>query len=188
MGIKCCFPLVVALAVVVFAALGVAVLLPTETTSRVDPGLAQKRLRSDLSVSNQVEFLSGKFQRESVVVFRLLSESFLVDKFTRISAGQQRRDCVESVSELMESCGLDFLSRVLRHFGFATYAMALVLVVEYCNKITCDGHLSVRYNMGSSEDHFVQKAQVRECSDALVHGGRNEYQGIAKDSNGDGRK
>lgn len=100
--------LLAALAVVVFAALGVAVLLPTEMTSRVDPGLAQKRLRSDLSVSNQVEFLSGKFQRESVVVFRLLSESFLVDKFTRISAGQQRRDCVESVSELMESCGLDF--------------------------------------------------------------------------------
>ena len=99
---------VVVLAAAVFAALGVLVLLPTEMTNCSDEGFAQKRLQSDLSVSNQVEFLSGKFQRESIVVFRLLSESFSVDKFSRISAEQSRRDCVESVSELMKSCGLVF--------------------------------------------------------------------------------
>ena len=99
---------VVVLAAAVFAALGVLVLLPTEMTNRSDEGFAKKRLLSDLSVSNQVEFLAGKFQRESIIVFRLLSESFSVDKFSRISAEQSRRDCVESVSELMKSCGLVF--------------------------------------------------------------------------------
>lgn len=103
---------VVVLAAVVFAALGVFVLLPTEMTNYADARFAEERLQSDLSVSNQVEFLSGKFQRESIVVFRLLSESFSVDKFSRISAEQPRKDCIERVSELMESCGLDFVPAV----------------------------------------------------------------------------
>lgn len=101
---------------------GVLVCVPTEMTYSRNTGFVEERLRHELSI-NKVEFVAGKFRRESesvivyrVIVYRVLKSEPPMGKFRQVISEAQRRDCAKSVSEIMASFGID--AKVLANDDF----------------------------------------------------------------------
>lgn len=91
---------------ILFMGGGMLVCVPTEMTYFRNTGFVEERLRHELSI-NQVEFVAGKFRRESMIVYRVLKSEPPMGKFRQVISEAQRRDCAKSVSEIMASFGID---------------------------------------------------------------------------------
>ena len=98
--------IVAAVTILVIAA--VILFVPTESVNSNDTQYADRRLLSDLSISNQIDFVAGRFRRESVIVYRLLSSDFSPNKFSLVQTEELKRDYVKRVSAVARSCNVDF--------------------------------------------------------------------------------
>ena len=87
---------------------GVILLVPTESINSKNTQYADSRLLSDLSISNQIDFVAGRFRRELVIVYRLLSTDFSTSKFSFVRAEELKRDYVKRISAVARSCNVDF--------------------------------------------------------------------------------
>ena len=98
--------IVAAVAILLIAA--VILFVPTESVNSNDTQYADRRLLSDLSISNQIDFVAGRFRRESVIIYRLLSSDFSTSKFSLVRTEELKRDYVKRVSAVARSCNMDF--------------------------------------------------------------------------------
>lgn len=83
-------------------------LVPAESVSAYNTQYADRRLLADLSISNQIDFVAGKFRRESIIVYRLLSSDFSTGKFALVRTEELKQDYVKRVSAVARSCNIDF--------------------------------------------------------------------------------
>ena len=97
--------IVAAVAILVIAS--VILFVPTESENSNNTQYADRRLLSDLSISNQINFVAGRFRRESVIVYRLLSSDFSTNKFSLVRTDELKRDYVKRVSAVARSCNVD---------------------------------------------------------------------------------
>ncbi len=91
---------------------GVILLVPTERVNSNNTQYADRRLLSDLSISNQIDFVAGRFRRESVIVYRLLSSDFSTNKFSLVQTEELKRDYVKRISAVARSCNVDFMPQM----------------------------------------------------------------------------
>ena len=94
--------------ILMFLTVGVFLFVPTEIVYSCNTQYADRRLSSDLSISNQIVFVAGRFRRESVIVYRLLSPDFSTSKFSLVRTEGQKKDYLKCVSAVARSCNLDF--------------------------------------------------------------------------------
>lgn len=92
---------------VLLVVIGVIVLTPTEYFNLRNVEFVNEQLYRDLSISNQVKYLSGKFKREPIIIYRLLDEAIDIDKYSVIKSESQRCDCVKMISEKAKACGVE---------------------------------------------------------------------------------
>ena len=94
--------------ILLFVIVGVVLFVPTEKVNSHNTQYADRRLLSDLSISNQIDFVAGRFRRESVIIYRLLSSDFSTSKFSIVCTEELKRDYVKRVSAVARSCNVDF--------------------------------------------------------------------------------
>ena len=94
--------------ILLFVIVGVTLFVPTEKVNSRSTQYADRRLLSDLSISNQIDFVAGRFRRESVIIYRLLSSDFSTSKFSIVRTEELKRDYVKRVSAVARSCNVDF--------------------------------------------------------------------------------
>ena len=94
--------------ILLFVIVGVVLFVPTEKVNSHNTQYADRRLLSDLSISNQIDFVAGRFRRESVIIYRLLSSDFSTSKFSLVRTEELKRDYVKRVSAVARSCNVDF--------------------------------------------------------------------------------
>lgn len=94
--------------ILLFVIVGVVLFLPTERVYSHNTQYVDKRLLSDLSISNQIDFVAGRFCRESVIFYRILSSDFSTSKFSPVRTEELKRDYVKRVSAVARSCNVDF--------------------------------------------------------------------------------
>lgn len=95
--------------ILLFVIVGVTLFVPTEKVNSRSTQYADRRLLSDLSISNQIDFVAGRFRRESVIIYRLLSSDFSTSKFSIVRTEELKRDYVKRVSAVARSCNVDFM-------------------------------------------------------------------------------
>lgn len=118
----------VAFTVVITAILFIGIVLvtfvPTEkinSFSNKYVAFAEQRLHRDLLISNnQLEFVAGRFSRESIIVFRVLDTDIPIDKFRKVDSGKQKFDCANRVSEIFDACEINAKTS-LRDKFFVSY-------------------------------------------------------------------
>ena len=86
--------------IILSAIVSVILIVPTECVNSCNTQYAERRLLSDLSISNQIDFVAGRFRRESLIVYRLLSSDFSTSKFSNIRTEALKRDYVKRISVL----------------------------------------------------------------------------------------
>ena len=94
--------------ILLFVIVGVVLFVPTEKGNSHNTQYVDRRLLSDLSISNQIDFVAGRFRRESVIIYRLLSSDFSTSKFSLVRTEELKRDYVKRVSAVARSCNVDF--------------------------------------------------------------------------------
>jgi hypothetical protein len=94
--------------ILLFVIVGVVLFVPTEKVNSHNTQYVDRRLLSDLSISNQIDFVAGRFRRESVIIYRLLSSDFSTSKFSLVRTEELKRDYVKRVSAVARSCNVDF--------------------------------------------------------------------------------
>ena len=99
---------VITAAVTILLIAFVVLFMPTEKVNSRSTQYADRRLLSDLSISNQIDFVAGRFRRESVIIYRLLSSDFSTSKFSIVRMEELKRDYVKRVSAVARSCNVDF--------------------------------------------------------------------------------
>lgn len=105
-------------AVTILVIASVILFVPTESENSNNTQYADRRLLSDLSISNQINFVAGRFRRESVIVYRLLSSDFSTNKFSLVRTDELKRDYVKRVSAVARSCNVDFTPQMDDDFLF----------------------------------------------------------------------
>ena len=94
--------------ILLFVIVGVVLFVPAERVNSHNTQYADRRLLSDLSISNQIDFVAGRFRRESAIIYRLLSSDFSTSKFSIVCTEELKRDYVKRVSAVARSCNVDF--------------------------------------------------------------------------------
>lgn len=97
---------VVIIIAILFIGLGVMIFIPTELTYCHNTRFVGERVCRDLSI-NSMEFVAGRFHRESILVYRVQRADFVTSKFSQVIVEKQKRECVKRVSEIMDSCGIE---------------------------------------------------------------------------------
>ena len=103
-------------AILLFIIVGVILLVPTESVNPNNAQYADRRLLSDLSISNQINFVAGIFRRESVIVYRLVSSDFATSKFSLVRGEELKRDYIKRISAVARSCNVDFAPQLDDNF------------------------------------------------------------------------
>jgi molybdopterin/thiamine biosynthesis adenylyltransferase len=102
--------------IILSAIVSVILIVPTECVNSCNTQYAERRLLSDLSISNQIDFVAGRFRRESLIVYRLLSSDFPTSKFSNVRTEALKRDYVKRLSESARSCNVNFTPSMNDHF------------------------------------------------------------------------
>ena len=100
------FRCVVIIIVILFMGLGVMIFVPTEMTYCHKTRFVEERVCRDLSI-NSMEFVAGRFRRESILVYHVQRSDLVTSKFSQVIVEKQKRECVKRVSGIMDSCGID---------------------------------------------------------------------------------
>lgn len=103
-----CTVATLSVAALVFAC--IVLISPTSIWHSHDTGFVERRLAYDLSISgDKLEFSTGRFRRESIVVYRVVGDSLPQGKFYRPVSEQQRDDLARQIAEVAQACGMQII-------------------------------------------------------------------------------
>ena len=99
--------LLVGVLVVAILAVAIVVIMPTETMHLRNTEFIERRISSDIAIPREsLEFVGGRFRRETIVVFQLQNDAIPVGNFSRFSSTQQQMEAAKRVSEVALACGV----------------------------------------------------------------------------------
>lgn len=93
--------------VILTIVVGVVFLVPSEAMHLKNHESVRQRLSSEIPIPvEDMEFVAGRFRRESIIIYRVSNGTIPTGKFSKPSSSLARGELEERISEVASACGM----------------------------------------------------------------------------------